>query len=296
MREKVSPNLPAEAIRYLDHLAVERGASANTLSSYRRDLEHFFASHRSLDQSNVDEYLVELRSAKLSESTISRRISALRSFEAFLCRDDRTRIPWRIEIRTRIKRLPKSIPYEVVRKLLESPSDDVPGLRDRAILEILYATGMRVSECVGLELDQLSNGSGDICFMTIRGKGGKERIVPIGGYAMAACNDYLVRSRPILASDRREAAFFLNNRGQRLTRQGIWQILNRAMKRAGIQERVTPHVLRHSFATHMLERGADVRAVQELLGHASVVTTQVYTLITGDVLREAHAEAHPRAR
>lgn len=296
MLAKVEADLPREAISFLEHLAVERGASKNTLLSYRRDLRDFFSRHQQLDQTHVSTYLVEMRENGLAESSIARKVSALRSLESFLCRTDSERIPWRIELRKSGKRLPKSIPYELIRTLIESPSDDPLGIRDRAILEALYATGMRVSECIELNRDQLRDEGRGISFLVISGKGGKERLVPLGGHARRACHDYLVRSRPVLVGDQRESALFLNSAGHRLTRQGIWQIIKQAARRSGMQERVTPHVLRHSFATHMLERGADVRSVQELLGHASVVTTQVYTLITQEVLRESHAESHPRAR
>lgn len=296
MPEKERTDLPREAIRFLEHLAVERGASKNTLSSYQRDFAEYFGSHRSLDQEQMNQFLVELRAADLAESSIARKISALRSLESFLCKEDSQRIPWRIELRKRGRKLPKSIPYESVRSLIESPSDDPLGIRDRAILEALYATGMRVSECISLNRDQFKDENDGISFFAISGKGGKERLVPLGGHARKACQEYLVRSRPVLAGENREAALFLNSAGHRLTRQGVWQIIKQAAARSGISERVTPHVLRHSFATHMLERGADVRSVQELLGHASVVTTQVYTLITQEVLRESHAESHPRAR
>lgn len=293
---KVETDLPREAIRFLEHLAVERGASKNTLLSYRRDLRDFFSRHVELDQAHVGDYLVEMRESGLAESSIARKISALRSLESFLCRTDVNRVPWRIELRKSGRRLPKSIPYESLRALIESPSDDPLGIRDRAILEALYATGMRVSECIELNRDQFRDDGQEISFLVIAGKGGKERLVPLGGHARKACHDYLVRSRPVLGGDLRESAFFLNSFGRRLTRQGVWQIIKQAAERSGIAEKVTPHVLRHSFATHMLERGADVRSVQELLGHASVVTTQVYTLITQDVLRESHAESHPRAQ
>jgi integrase/recombinase XerD len=294
--EKESTELPQEAIRFLEHLAVERGASKNTLSSYRRDFSDFFGRHDNLNQEQVSQFLVELRAADLAESSIARKISALRSLESFLCKGDSARVPWRVELRKRGRRLPKSISYEAVRLLIESPGDDPLGIRDRAILEALYATGMRVSECISLNRDQFRDENEGISFLAITGKGGKERLVPVGGHARKACQEYLVRSRPILAGDHREPALFLNSAGHRLTRQGVWQIIKQAASRSGTSERVTPHVLRHSFATHMLERGADVRSVQELLGHASVVTTQVYTLITQEVLRESHAESHPRAR
>ena len=296
MHAKESTDLPADAVRFLEHLAVERGASKNTLISYRRDLVDYFANYSLLDQDSVTGFVTAMRKSGLAESSIARKISSLRSLEDFLAAVDSSRIGWRVDVKMRGRRLPKSLPFEMIRRLLESPDDSVAGIRDRAILEALYSAGMRVSECVSLDVTEfLEKGSGTH-FLQIRGKGGKERIVPIGEHATKACKDYLVRSRPVLLDGGTEAALFLNGQGNRLSRQGVWQIIKRAAKRAGVGDAVTPHTLRHAFATHMLERGADVRSVQELLGHSSVVTTQVYTMVTGDVLRETHSVAHPRAR
>ncbi len=296
MKEKDSFRIPADVTKFLDHLAVEKGSSKNTILAYRRDFLDFFSLFDSLNPSSAAEYLAYMRQNDYAASTISRRLSSLRSLENFLSQSDASRIPWKIETGRSSRRLPKALPYESIRELIESAGFEPSGLRDRAILEVLYATGMRVSECVSLNLSQVDPYKDEITFVRIIGKGGKERIVPLGGHALKACSDYLVRARPMLVRNPRESAFFLNNNGLRLTRQGMWQIIKRAARRANIDERITPHSLRHSFATHMIERGADVRAVQELLGHASVVTTQIYTLITQDILREAHAESHPRAR
>ena len=274
---------------------MERGASRNTLISYRRDLSDFFSRYERLEQESVSQFLTELRRLGLAESSIARKISSLRSLEEFLAVNDATRIGWRVDLKARGRRLPKSLPYEVIRKLLESPDDSVTGIRDRAILESLYSAGMRVSECISLDMSQFIGEPSGTHFLRIIGKGGKERMVPLGGHASAACQDYLVRSRPALVAGGGEPALFLNGNGRRLSRQGIWQIIKRAAKRAGVEDSVTPHTFRHAFATHMLERGADVRSVQELLGHSSVVTTQIYTMVTGDVLRETHSVAHPRA-
>ncbi len=295
MPAKGSTELPGEAIRFLEHIAVERGASKNTLISYRRDLSDFFARHSTLGQDSVTDFVSELRRTGMAESSVARKISSLRSLEEFLATSDNSRIGWRVDVKLRRKRLPKSLPYDAIRRLLESPDDSVIGIRDRAILEALYSAGMRVSECISLNVGQFVNESTGTSFLQITGKGGKERMVPIGEHAAKACRDYLVRSRPVLVGGVTEPALFLNGRGKRLSRQGVWQVIKRAAKRAGIEAEVTPHTLRHAFATHMLERGADVRSVQELLGHSSVVTTQIYTMVTGDVLRETHAVAHPRA-
>ena len=295
MPAKGSTELPGEAIRFLEHIAVERGASKNTLISYRRDLSDFFARHSTLGQDSVTDFVSELRRTGMAESSVARKISSLRSLEEFLATSDNSRIGWRVDVKLRRKRLPKSLPYDAIRQLLESPDDSVIGIRDRAILEALYSAGMRVSECISLDVSQFVNESIGTSFLQIKGKGGKERMIPIGEHAAKACRDYLVRSRPVLVGGVAEPALFLNSRGERLSRQGVWQVIKRAAKRAGIEAEVTPHTLRHAFATHMLERGADVRSVQELLGHSSVVTTQIYTMVTGDVLRETHAVAHPRA-
>ena len=193
------------------------------------------------------------------------------------------------------RRLPRALPLDRVERLLDAagPPDTAPGLRDRALLELLYGTGARISEAVGLDVDDLERGTG---LVRLDGKGGKQRMVPVGSYASRAVDAYLVRGRPALAAaGRGDGALFLNRRGGRLSRQSAWAVLRAAADRAGLAEQVSPHTLRHSFATHLLDGGADVRVVQELLGHASVTTTQVYTLVTVDRLREVYATAHPRA-
>ncbi|MGA0865956.1 MAG: tyrosine recombinase [Candidatus Nanopelagicaceae bacterium] len=296
MREKVHANLPAEAVRFLDHLAVERGASRNTLTSYKHDLVEFFLSHPTLSGDNVSDYVANLRRNGRSAATVARKISTLRSLEDFLSLHDPSRPGWKVDVKTRGRKLPTTISYKEIQTLIESPDDSVKGLRDRAILECLYAGGMRVSECINLNLDQFLSDEKGTHFIRIIGKGSKERMIPIGEQAFKACNDYLVRARPTLAKNPSEPAFFLNQRGQRLSRQGVWGIIKSAARRVGFDGRLTPHTLRHAFATHMLERGADVRSVQELLGHASVVTTQIYTAITNETLRETHSISHPRAR
>jgi integrase/recombinase XerD len=296
LSEKAPGELPLIAVHFLDHLAVERGASRNTLLSYRRDLLDFFQRYESLTGEMVSDYVSHLRRLGLSPSSISRKVSTLRSLEEFLALQDPKRSGWKIETKRRERKLPKSISYEEVKLLIESTGDSAQGIRDRAILECLYAGGMRVSECTELNLDQFLSDERGTHFLRIKGKGAKERLVPIGEMASRACSDYLVRVRPNLLRDPSEPAFFLNQRGGRLSRQGVWGVLRNAAARVGFEGRVTPHTFRHAFATHMLERGADVRTVQELLGHASVVTTQIYTAITSDTLRETHSVAHPRAR
>ncbi len=291
---------------YLRHLAVERGLSKNTLSAYRGDLLRY---QEFLDESNADaisassnqlaEFAAHLVTLGLKASSNARILAAVRGFHKFLLLENlRTDDPT-VKLRPpRLgKRLPKSLTQDQVIALLKASgpepdeeSTDLIRLRDRAILELMYSTGTRVSEVVDLDLDEV-NDSG---LLRVRGKGSKERIVPIGSFASRSLNAYLVRARPTLAAMRGEPALFLNKRGGRLSRQSIWEIIQKSGDACGVA--VSPHSLRHSFATHLIEGGADVRVVQELLGHASVATTQIYTLVTIDTLRQVYASAHPRAR
>lgn len=306
----MSDALGSQIQRYLDHLTVERGLSDNTLAAYRRDLERYAAFLRSTgirDARKAGDHAVTAFVANLSASThgdgkpyratsVVRALSSVRSFHRFLLREgDTDRDPSAGVIRPRLPRaLPRPLPIEDVLLILGAPPEGEPvGLRDRAVLETLYGGGLRVSELVGLDVDDVDLEEGSV---RVLGKGGKERDVPLGSYAVEAVEAYLRRARPGFATDRSRAALFLNQRGGRLTRQGVARVLSAAARRAGVQARVTPHVLRHSYATHLLEGGADVRVVQELLGHASVSTTQVYTLVTKEHLREAYYTAHPRAR
>ena len=233
----------------------------------------------------------------LAAASAARAVVAVRGWHQFLLAEGVTAVDPSRDVRppTPARRLPKALPVHTVTRLLEGvTADDPRGLRDRALLEFLYATGARISEAVGLDVDDLDPTSGVV---RLFGKGSKERIVPLGSYAAAAIDAYLVRGRPVLArAGRGTAAVFLNVRGGRLSRQSAWQVLRDAAERIGLADGVSPHTLRHSFATHLLEGGADVRTVQELLGHASVTTTQIYTLVTVDTLREVYATAHPRAR
>ena len=296
---------------YLDHLAVERGLAANTLLSYRRDLRRYLAH---LAQDGVDDlaavtelhvtsFLARLREGEgehrpLSAASAGRAVVAVRGLHRFAHREGLTAADPAREVKPPVpaRRLPKAISVEEVTRLLEAAGADQTqlALRDQALLELLYGTGARISEAVGLAVDDLDRGSG---LVRLDGKGGKQRMVPVGSYAQRAVETYLVRSRPALsAAGRGSAALFLNARGGRLSRQSAWTVLRAAAERAGLSTEVSPHTLRHSFATHLLDGGADVRVVQELLGHASVTTTQVYTLVTVDRLREVYATAHPRAR
>ncbi len=292
---------------YLDHLAVERGLAANTLSSYRRDLSRWLDFLRGVGRSRLSEvaevdvasFLAALRTGDeqhppLSASSAGRAVVAVRGLHRFALREGWTTVDVAHEVRppAPARRLPKAISVSQVEALLSAPDTETPlGLRDRALLELLYGTGARISEAIGLDVDDLDRAAG---LVRLDGKGGKQRVVPVGSYAAAAVEAYLVRARPTLAA--RGPALFLNARGGRLSRQSAWTVLRAAAVRAGIPGEVSPHTLRHCFATHLLDGGADVRVVQELLGHASVTTTQVYTLVTVDRLREVYATAHPRAR
>jgi integrase/recombinase XerD len=329
---------PAEA--YLDHLAVERGMSANTLGAYRRDVTRYLrwlrtegvAEPRDVSRRHVTGFLQALGTGTdgghpLAPRSAARTIVAVRGMHRFWTLEQLTETdPARDVTPPRpAQELPKAIRVDQVTALLEAvPTDTPAGLRDRALLEFLYATGARISEAVGLDVDDVIGavraptdpGAGPVAdadapagqgegrdesgpaVVRLFGKGSKERIVPLGSYAAAALAAWLVRGRPALASPSGTGgpALFLNQRGGRLSRQSAWTILKKAADRAGIETEVSPHTLRHSFATHLLQGGADVRVVQELLGHASVTTTQVYTLVTADTLREVYAAAHPRAR
>ena len=292
--------------RYLRHLSVERGLSKNTLSAYRSDLSKYllFLQNIGTDalgvtSNQLSDYSVELAEQASKASSNARTLAAVRGFHRFLVLENlRTDDPT-IKLRPPklAKRLPKSLTQDQVLSLLrtagpdpDDESTDLVRLRDRAILELMYSTGTRVSEVVQLDLDEV-NDSG---LLRVRGKGSKERIVPVGTFAARSLDAYLIRSRPSLVGPKAERALFLNRRGGRLSRQSIWEIIQRSGETCGVE--VSPHSLRHSFATHLIEGGADVRVVQELLGHASVATTQIYTLVTIDTLREVYASAHPRAR
>ena len=306
-----APALERVLRAYLDHLAVERGLAVNTLLSYRRDLTRYVASLTrrgvtdlaGVREEDVAAFAQELRSGTaerppLSAGSAARAVVAVRGLHRFAVAEGLTRADPAREVRPPLppRRLPKAITVEEVERLLEAAGhDQTPrALRDRALLEFLYGTGARISEAVGLAVDDLDLEAGSV---RLAGKGGKQRVVPVGSFARAALEAYLVRARPALAAaGRGSARLFLNARGGPLSRQGAWTVLRAAAERAGLTVALSPHTLRHSFATHLLDGGADVRVVQELLGHASVTTTQIYTLVTVDRLREVYAASHPRAR
>jgi integrase/recombinase XerD len=299
------------ARRFLDHLTVERGLADNTLAAYKHDLERYisFLAERGVDDvRRVDTNLIRSFVASLSASThgadeeaykattVVRTLSTVRSFHRFCVREGIAQDdPAAGVVRPRLPRtLPHPLTVAEAIAVVGSPVASTPaGLRDRAILELLYAGGLRISELTGLDVDDVDLDDGVV---RVLGKGGKERDVPIGAPARDAIGAYLTRGRPALATARTRGALFLNARGGRLTRQSSARMLDRHARSAGIRRTVTPHDLRHSFATHLLEGGADVRVVQELLGHASVATTQIYTLVTTEHVRSVYYTAHPRAR
>ena len=300
---------------YLQHLVVERGLARNTVDAYRRDLRRYESSLAGrgkarladVTPSDVAGFLASLREGDaehgaLAVSSAARAVIAVRGLHAFAAAHHLAETDPARDVLPPAppRRLPKAITLAEVERLLDAsgpgPSADPRSLRDRALLEFLYGTGARISEVTGLDVDELHLDADPV--VRLAGKGGKQRVVPVGSYAVRALEAYLVRARPALAAGSRRVsvspAVFLNARGGRLTRQGAWGVLHAAAERAALTD-VSPHTLRHSFATHMLDGGADIRVVQELLGHASVATTQIYTLITVDRLREVYASSHPRA-
>ena len=300
----MSDELEYRVKAHLEHLTVERGLSANTLAAYRRDLSRYrvFLDTRGranlgdVDRSDISAFLASLQGG--AASSAARTMSAVRGLHRFALSEgwvgvdvtDEAPLP-QVPLR-----LPKALPLDDVERLLAATEIDEPlALRDRALLEFLYGTGARVSEAVALDVDDVDREDRTV---VLDGKGGKQRLVPVGSYACRAVDDYLVRLRPELARKARSGtagALFLNARGGRLTRQGAWTVLGAVAERAGLAGRVSPHTLRHSFATHLLDGGADIRTVQELLGHSSATTTQIYTRVTVDRLREVYATSHPRA-
>jgi len=298
--------------QFLNFSRIERGLSSNSLSAYTRDLKRFedFLVRNSIDvsdfqQTEIDDFIEVLNKANLALSSINRVLSTLRSFYGYLEREHEVHNPMKdVESRKIPLRLPKALTVSEITQLIEASfnEDNVISLRDKAILELLYSTGARVSEIVGInsnDISMMKSESSEVRVIKLRGKGSKERIVPMGSFSVKALDDYLVRVRPNLLarnSKNKGDALFLNQRGSRISRQSAWQIVVDSAKRCGLSEGISPHVFRHSFATHLLDGGADIRVVQELLGHASVTTTQIYTLITIDKIRESYSLAHPRAR
>ncbi|MEV8214619.1 site-specific tyrosine recombinase XerD [Leifsonia sp. NPDC077715] len=298
----------ADVDAFLRHVAIERGLSANTVAAYRRDLGVYsgwleaqgVSDVRLVTPATLSAFAVHLgtrEESPLTASSLARMLSTVRGFHRFLLEEGRVDVDAARDLRPPKlpSRLPKAISVEQVSALLAATDgDDVAALRDKALLELMYATGARVSEAVGLNVDDVI----DADVVRLTGKGSKQRIVPLGSYAREAVSAYLVRARPVLsAKGRATPALFLGMRGARLSRQNVWLIIRAAAERAQLDgEHLSPHTLRHSFATHLLAGGADVRVVQELLGHSSVATTQIYTLVTADTLRDVYTSSHPRAR
>ena len=297
------------ASSFLNHLQIERGLAANSIAAYRRDLAKFqsFLQNLALHEVTpeiINDFDTSLREMKLAVASINRIDSTLRSFFKHLQQEYGYADPTlEIAPSKSARRLPKALTIKQIVSMIDAAyrEGDSITLRDQAMLELLYSSGARVSELIGINLNDLSTvqtDDGEIRTLKLRGKGSKERIVPLGSFASKAIDTYCVRIRPALSSksSKPSAALFLNSRGGRISRQSAWQMVLDSAKAAGVTEHVSPHVFRHSYATHLLDGGADIRVVQELLGHASVTTTQIYTLITIDKVRETYSMAHPRAR
>ena len=302
-------NFDLAATSFLNHLQIERGLAANSIAAYQRDLTKFALFLKDKQLSDVDpeaisQFETSLREAKLSNASISRVESTLRSFFKHLQQEYGYADPTlEISPKKSARRLPKALTIAQIVSMIDAALRDgqPTTVRDQAMLELLYSSGARVSELIGINVNDLSTvetDDGIITTLKLRGKGSKERIVPLGSFASKAIENYMVRVRPDLAakSAKTTPALFLNSRGSRISRQSAWQMVLDAAEAAGVTEHVSPHVFRHSYATHLLDGGADIRVVQELLGHASVTTTQIYTLITIDKVRESYSMAHPRAK
>lgn len=288
---------------YLHYLTIERGLSLNTRKSYERDLLQYLhyledeqiTSWQDVDRYVVINYLEKMHDEKKAPATVTRMITSLRRFHQFLRQERLTdHDPMQhIDTPKKVQKLPSTLSLTEVERLIETPDTTKNlGIRDRAILEVMYATGMRVSELVGLKLSDLHLSLG---LVQTLGKGDKERIIPLGDYAIQWLERYLDEARPLLVANPSETHVFVNHHGTGLSRQGIWKNLKQLVREAGINKEVTPHTLRHSFATHLLENGADLRTVQELLGHANISTTQIYTHITKKRMTDVYKQHFPRA-
>ena len=302
-------NFDLAATSFLNHLQIERGLAVNSIAAYRRDLGKFaiYLGEKSLsevDSQTISGFESSLREAKLTVASINRIDSTLRSFFKHLQQEYGLADPTLdIAPSKSARRLPKALTIDQIVSMIDAAYREGQPitLRDQAMLELLYSSGARVSELIGINLNDLSSietNDGFVTTLKLRGKGSKERIVPLGSFASKAIDNYMTRVRPDLAQKNANttSALFLNSRGSRISRQSAWQMVLDAASAAGVTEHVSPHVFRHSYATHLLDGGADIRVVQELLGHASVTTTQIYTLITIDKVRESYSMAHPRAK
>ena len=288
---------------FIEYLQVERGLSNNTLEAYERDLRKFIKYQKEKDNikfAEIDKnflagYLYFLRKSQASPTSVARQLAALRGFFKFLCMEKQLETDPTVFLETPKlpKKLPRILSEEEVDQLLQTPHGLAPfALRDKAMLELIYATGMRVSELVNLKMSQLNL---ELAYVRCMGKGSKERIIPMGSLAAESLQFYLDKGRPKLSKNSQELTLFLNHHGKGMTRQGFWGIIKKRALEAGINKEITPHTLRHSFATHLLANGADLRSVQELLGHADVSTTQIYTHLTGKKIKEIYLKTHPRA-
>lgn len=291
---------------FLNYIYVEKGLASNTISSYRRDLESFFEFLENkkdcsslkvsdITRNDVVDYLTFLKKESKAAATIARHIAALKAFFKFLYQEGHLEenITESLQRPKQEKKLPKFLTFEEVDKLLDGPILNTPvGIRDKAMLEVLYATGMRVSELLNLVISNLNL---EVGYVRCMGKGSKERIIPLGSIAMKSLDTYLNWGRNKLLKNPREQTVFLNNHGRKMTRQGFWKIIKGYSHKVGIEKEISPHILRHSFATHLLENGADLRAVQEMLGHADISTTQIYTHVTRGKISQVYRQAHPRA-
>ncbi|MFZ5754860.1 MAG: site-specific tyrosine recombinase XerD [Bacillota bacterium] len=288
---------------FIEYLQVEKGLSRNTLDSYKRDVTKFLMYLQNTKKVKIEEidkdllagYVFYLKKSTFSPATVARGISSLKGFFRFLCLEKYLEADPSIHLDAPklTEKLPKVLTVEEVDKLLAGPRGSDPGnLRDKTMLEVMYATGMRVSELTGLDLNHVDV---DLAFVRCVGKGNKERIIPIGSLAVHSLQQYLERARPLLVKKTGEKALFLNYHGKRMTRQSFWKIIKKYAVAVGINKEISPHTLRHSFATHLLINGADLRSVQELLGHADISTTQIYTHLTKSKLKEVYNKTHPRA-
>lgn len=288
---------------FIYYLSVERGLADNTLESYQRDLKKYLQflqlqnvkDFSSTSRTLISQYLLQERNKGLSPSTLSRNLASIRSFYQFLVMEHIIQDNPAIELESpkTEKKLPRVLSFQDMEILLEQPKNkETIGMRDKAMLELLYATGIRVSELVHLNINNLNIKMG---FVRCEGKGNKERMIPLGTLAIRSLQDYLLNGRSRLVKQMEEKALFINQHGKRLTRQGFWKILKKYALKAGISSEITPHTLRHSFATHLLENGADLRSVQEMLGHADISTTQIYTQVTRQKIKEVYNQTHPRA-
>jgi integrase/recombinase XerD len=287
---------------FLDYLSVERGLAANTIQAYRRDLSHYLGflgaiakkTVASSDKEDIRRFMLHEKDKGLSVNSIARALAALRMFYRFLSREHliKTDVSSYIDSPKLWKKIPDVLSLDEVEQLIEAPDlNTAQGVRDRAILELMYATGMRVSEVAGLKTSDVN---GEVGFVRCFGKGKKERIVPLGKKAIGAVSRYADKVRPKLLKGKASPELFLNRSGRRISRISLWKLIKGYAKKAAIKKHIRPHILRHSFATHLLERGADLRSVQEMLGHANIATTQIYTHVTKDRLKSVHRAFHPR--